>query len=175
MKQMENWQPGQKQRDVRPDWLTTVIEETAELFEPLTGVARVGFDCQLEEDTWVVRMYLGTSEIVGGPFDGQMRPMSFEIDLQRLFARFKDISPSAEKSTATPSEFICLPRHRKRPAPECESFQTGVSSPHSRTLARQPATRRATNATLRVCSSPVPSLPPEKARQDDGPFCFLCA
>ena len=53
--------------------------------------ARVGFDCQLEEETWVVRMYLGTTEIVGGPMDGQMRPMSFEIDLQTLFARFQDI------------------------------------------------------------------------------------
>jgi hypothetical protein len=92
MKQMENWQPGQKKRDVRPEWLMSVIEETAELFEPLTGVARVGFDCQLEEETWVVRMYLGTTEIVGGPFDGQMRPMSFEIDLQMLFSRFQDIN-----------------------------------------------------------------------------------
>lgn len=91
MKQMENWQPGRRARQVRPEWLTALIEEFSELFEPLTGVARVGFDCRYEEAGWVVRMYLGTSEIVGGPRDGQVRPMSFDFNLQQLVARFQHL------------------------------------------------------------------------------------
>ena len=91
LKQMEAWQPGQNRRDARPEWLTGLIEEFADLFEPLTGVARVGFDCRMEEESWVVRMYLGTTEIVGGPRDGQTQAMPFELDMQRLFARFEKV------------------------------------------------------------------------------------
>lgn len=91
MKQMESWQPGQNRRDSRPQWLTALIEEFADLFEPLTGVARVGFDCRMEEDSWVVRMYLGATEIVGGPRDGQTQAMPYELDLQRLLARFETV------------------------------------------------------------------------------------
>lgn len=89
LKHMETWRPGQKKRDVRPDWLTNLIEEMAELFEPLTGVARVGFDCRMEEDAWVVRMYLGSTEIVGGPLDGRSMPMSFELNMQQLVSKFE--------------------------------------------------------------------------------------
>ena len=91
MKQMESWQPGQNRRDSRPAWLTGLIEEFADIFEPLTGVARVGFDCRLEEDCWVARMYLGATEIVGGPRDGQTQAMPFELDLHRLINRFSDV------------------------------------------------------------------------------------
>ena len=91
MKQMESWQPGQNRRDSRPEWLTGLIEELADIFEPLTGIARVGFDSRLEEESWVVRMYLGATEIVGGPRDGQTQSMPFELDLQRLVARFKNV------------------------------------------------------------------------------------
>lgn len=88
LKQMETWQPGQKKRDARPTWLTGLIEDMAEQFEPLTGVARVGFDCRMEDDTWVVRMYLGSTELVGGPEDGRAVPMSFELNLQQLISKF---------------------------------------------------------------------------------------
>ena len=91
MKQMESWQPGQNRRDSRPAWLTGLIEEFADIFEPLTGVARVGFDCRLEEDCWVARMYLGATEIVGGSRDGQTQAMPFELDLHRLLNRFSDV------------------------------------------------------------------------------------
>jgi len=88
---MEAWQPGQNRRDTRPAWLTGLIEEFADLFEPLTGVARVGFDSRLEDDCWVVRMYLGTTEIVSGPRDGQTQAMPFELNLQKLFSRFQNV------------------------------------------------------------------------------------
>ena len=88
LKQLESWQPGQGRRDVRPEWLTELITETAELFEPITGVARVGFDCCREENAWVVRMYLGSTEIIGGPLDGKQKPVSFELNLRSLLTRF---------------------------------------------------------------------------------------
>ena len=87
MKHMETWKPGQS-GDLRPDWLTTFIEQAAEMFEPLNGVARVGYECLLEDDSWVARLYLGTSEVVGGARDGQLKPMSFEVDMERLAAMF---------------------------------------------------------------------------------------
>ncbi len=91
LKQMEIWEPGKHRREARPLWLTALIEETAELFEPLTGIARVGFDCRMQDETAIVRMYLGTTEIVGGSRDGQQQPMSFEVNLDRLRSRFDEV------------------------------------------------------------------------------------
>jgi len=36
-------------------------------------------------------MYLGSTEIVGGPRDGQTQAMPFELDLHRLINRFSDV------------------------------------------------------------------------------------
>ena len=91
LKQLESWRPGQKKRDVRPEWLTALIEELAEFFEPLTDVARVGFDCRMEDGKWAVRMYLGRTEIVGGSQDGHAKPISFELNLQEVVNRFERI------------------------------------------------------------------------------------
>lgn len=102
MNNLENWRPGENRRDTRPAWMTKLIENVAEIFEPLSGVARVGFDCRLEdiasetrgadeEPVWVVRMYLGRNELVGGPQDGRQVPMSFELDLEQLQTFFVDV------------------------------------------------------------------------------------
>ena len=102
MSKLENWQPGERRRDARPEWMTNLIENVAEVFEPLTGVARVGFDCRLQEvdpencspgdqPLWVVRMYLGRNELVGGPEDGRQVPMSFDLDLEQLQTHFADV------------------------------------------------------------------------------------
>jgi hypothetical protein len=101
MSKLENWQPGERRRDTRPEWMTNLIENVAEVFEPLTGVARVGFDCRLQEGEpeegscgeplWVVRMYLGRNELVGGPHDGRQVPMSFDLDLDQLQTHFNNV------------------------------------------------------------------------------------
>jgi len=65
-----------------------MIEEVAELFEPLAGVGRVGFDCQLAEDRWEVGLYLGACELVGGKNDGELRPLSFQFDMHELYRKF---------------------------------------------------------------------------------------
>lgn len=74
--------------DSRPEWLTEFVESAASVFEPLQGYGRVGFDAQGDERGWTVSLFLGTTEIIGGPKDGQIEHAGFMIDvmeLQRLF------------------------------------------------------------------------------------------
>ncbi len=87
LKQLENYQPRQT-RDVRPDWVTGFINQTADLFEPLADVGRVGFDCRLAENCWEVDIYLGRMEMMGGAEDGQAHPTGFMFDLQTLLNQF---------------------------------------------------------------------------------------
>jgi len=78
-------------RDVRPAWLTTFINEAAELFEPASGVGRVGFDCRLSEDSWQVDLFLGTTEMVGGATDGETKQIDFTFDAAKAIALFDDV------------------------------------------------------------------------------------
>jgi len=84
LQQMQEYRLRREQRDHRPDWLKDFIHRTAELFEPLTDVGRVGYECHGDERGWTVCMYLGTTEIIGGPRDGQIDHAGFQIDLNRL-------------------------------------------------------------------------------------------
>lgn len=88
LKQVEISRSQRSQRDVRPDWLTELVNDVAELFEPLVDVGRVGFDCQCSENGWLVGLYLGSTEMVGGKEDGRTRHISFEFDLLGLIERF---------------------------------------------------------------------------------------
>ena len=91
LKQAETYRSQRAARDTRPQWVTEFINEAAELFTPVTGVGRVGFDCHLAEDCWVVAMYLGSTEVVGGKDDGHSRHTDFEFDLLELAGRFTEI------------------------------------------------------------------------------------
>lgn len=91
LKQIETAADQRKDRKIRPEWLTGLIEDVALLFEPLAGVARVGCECQLHEDCWEVRMYLGATEIVGGLHDGRALHASFQFDLSALLERFTTV------------------------------------------------------------------------------------
>ncbi len=88
LKQLENHKRDRKERDRRPEWLSAFVHQTAALFEPLSGVARVGYQCELTPDGWEARLYLGSMEIVGGRDDGQSRMISFEFDFGRLTEGF---------------------------------------------------------------------------------------
>ena len=92
LKQIQADGPGRGNRDVRPDWVTSFINDVAELLEPIAGVGRVGFDCQLAEDGWIVGLFLGVTEIVGGKNDGQTRHLNFELNLQQLVERFDQVA-----------------------------------------------------------------------------------
>ncbi|GAB4158844.1 MAG: hypothetical protein Tsb009_36080 [Planctomycetaceae bacterium] len=91
IKQVELYKSRKNQRDVRPEWISELIEQVAELFEPLSEDGRVGFDCQFHEDQWIVGLYLGSTEYVGGPRDGQIRFQNFQFDLHTLLDYFESV------------------------------------------------------------------------------------
>ena len=91
LQQMEDYRTRREQRDGRPEWLKTFIRNVAELFEPLNNIGRVGFDCQGHERGWTVCVYLGTTEIIGGPKDGQIEHASFVVDVVSLTGLFHKI------------------------------------------------------------------------------------
>ena len=91
LRQVEIYRSNREQRDVRPEWVTELIERVADLFEPLADEARVGYDCQLTEDRWVIEMFLGATELIGGPRDGQSRFTNFQFDLHNLLDLFATV------------------------------------------------------------------------------------
>ncbi len=73
-----------------PAWLADFVESAAGLFEPFSGIARPGFECRRGEDRWEIALFLGKTEVVGGPQDGELTPVNFMFDaagLSRLFER----------------------------------------------------------------------------------------
>lgn len=91
LQQMEKYHSRRKQTDHRPAWLRDFVRGVADMFEPLEYSGRVGFDCQAGEKGWIVTMYLGTTEIIGGPRDGQIDHVSFRIDLTKLTSQFESV------------------------------------------------------------------------------------
>jgi hypothetical protein len=74
-----------------PVWLPEFVDQVAELFEPFVDVGRVGFECAPNTERWEVSMYLGSTEVVGGKVDGELRPVAFQFDLSRLATIFDRI------------------------------------------------------------------------------------
>ena len=91
LKQLETYRSTRRNRDIRPDWLTGLIGRLSELFEPEDQVARVGFECRLTEEAWELLLFLGSTEIVGGPDDGKTRLANFRLDLLALMDNFTEI------------------------------------------------------------------------------------
>lgn len=91
LQQMEDYRARREQRDHRPEWLRRFVISAADMFEPLSNVGRVGYDCQADERGWTVCMYLGTTEIIGGPKDGQIEHAGFVIDIKQLMEMFQQV------------------------------------------------------------------------------------
>lgn len=115
LKQVELYRAARNNRDLRPEWLTDFIERVAEMFEPLCDDGRVGFDCQAAEERWTIGMYLGSTEIVGGPEDGQSRHTAFELDLlavMNLFDSTGNISwatfPNGDPDGGAPTSVVTV-------------------------------------------------------------------
>jgi hypothetical protein len=89
--QLEADRGRRAKRQNRPEWLAGLVEEAAASFEPLTGVARVGYECLPDEGGWNVSLYLGAVEMVGGKSDGQTRCPDFSCDVKRLLEQFSRI------------------------------------------------------------------------------------
>jgi len=95
LKQLEIYRLNRQNRDIRPPWLTDLIGRLSELFDPVGDVARVGFECRLGEEAWELLLFLGSTEIVGGPEDGQTRLMNFRMDLRAVLDHFTEVEAVA--------------------------------------------------------------------------------
>jgi hypothetical protein len=78
-------------RDIRPAWLTALVERVADLFDPIEEVGRVGFDCGMDEEGWSAALYLGSVETVGGKTDGELQRAAFRFDLKSLLETFASV------------------------------------------------------------------------------------
>ena len=92
LKSLEDREP--RSGDSRPTWLVELINRAAALFEPLMSVSRVGFDCWPTEKHWVVYLFLGDTETIGGRDDGQLDPPEFHFDLLGLVELLDDVESS---------------------------------------------------------------------------------
>lgn len=91
LKHLETHRGQRIARDRRPTWLTEVIDAAADLFDPASGLGRVGFECQPTEAGWVAILYLGSEEFVGGPDDGRHQPADFRFDVLSVTKLFEQV------------------------------------------------------------------------------------
>ncbi|MFV0446835.1 MAG: hypothetical protein ACK5Q5_24955 [Planctomycetaceae bacterium] len=77
---------------VLPSKLVNLIDNVCQLFEPLTGVARAGYECMFGEDRWEISVFLGEQEVVGGPKDGELAPVNFRFDVAGLTPLFERVN-----------------------------------------------------------------------------------
>lgn len=80
---------AQRRRIKHPQWLTDFIDQAADLFEPIEGIGRVGYETWPDERGWNLRLFLGREELIGGATDGRRQPVPFDLDLRNL-ARLLD-------------------------------------------------------------------------------------
>ncbi|MFK7778578.1 MAG: hypothetical protein QM501_10790 [Gimesia sp.] len=120
MKQMENYSSKQNNIKCRPAWLTSFVDEVAEIFNPTMDLGRVGFDCQFSEEFWEIGLFLGSTEIVGGQRDGQFTAAGFQYDLLQLLDRFESVNrfhfnfpeqADSESTNDTASAYITIEGH----------------------------------------------------------------
>jgi hypothetical protein len=101
LEQVARFEPRRGDRDPRPAWVTGLINHAADLFDPFAGdVGRVGFDCQFADDRWIVGLYLGGTELVGGLHDGEVHYTDFRFDLLLLRELFDEVDQM---------QFVALP------------------------------------------------------------------
>lgn len=91
LKQIQGERGDRKNRDIRPDWLVELVDGLAERFDPDTDVARAGYCCHPLETGWDVDLFLGRTEVVGGPHDGKEMPTPFRFDLSVFQQAFTKI------------------------------------------------------------------------------------
>lgn len=114
LEQVEEYRLRREVRDGRPDRITDFITEIAEIFEPLHGVGRVGFDCQAAYGGWNISMYLGATEVVGGRDDGLHNHAPFHFDIDAAIAVFENVESvqfSSEHANRTADSGITISGH----------------------------------------------------------------
>lgn len=74
-----------------PEVIESFVHNVADLFEPFSGTARVGYECSFADGSFEISMFVGAREIVGGALDGRQEAQNFRFNLQGLFDRFDSI------------------------------------------------------------------------------------
>ena len=74
-----------------PNWLQAFVWNAAEHFDPLGSLARAGYVVSEEDGRWVVRLFLGETEVIGGAEDGAVIPTAFALDLDAVRREFERI------------------------------------------------------------------------------------
>lgn len=111
LKQLEIHKRERENRKRRPDWLSAFVHQAAALFEPFAGIGRVGSQCEVVDEGWEARLYLGATEMVGGKDDGHAQLVSFELDLARLtqlFSRIDHFDWNVSAADGLNSSFITI-------------------------------------------------------------------
>ncbi|MFZ9090432.1 MAG: hypothetical protein ACO3FE_10095 [Planctomycetaceae bacterium] len=88
-----------------PPWLKWFVNDAVKGIVHRADSAPIGchFFHDTESDLWEVTLFVGRSEVVGGPWDGTVVPTGLEVDVTRVAAAFDvlpDISWQAEKVLA---------------------------------------------------------------------------
>ena len=101
----------QPPRPRRPAWILTLVDAVADIFEPCTGVARVGYDCQAGPDRWEIGLYLGKTELVGGAVDGSAEFVNFHFNVLDLLNQFSRVERCAwhalpQRGPGEPGSFL---------------------------------------------------------------------
>ena len=115
IQQAEQYQNERSLRNVRPAWVDELVDHAADLFVPLTGVGRVGYECHLADDRWEVSMFLGKIEYIGGAKDGESRHSNFQFEVQGLLKYFDQIDrfvwsalPDVSTGLDVPMSFLII-------------------------------------------------------------------
>lgn len=101
LQQLQSFVAEKKARPRRPEWMDTLIQDVAAQFHPLGTVARVGYECEPTETGWQLRMYLGSSEVVGGKDDGRSQVANFDLGILKLIKCFDDVTDITWSSIAS--------------------------------------------------------------------------
>ncbi|MCA8991674.1 MAG: hypothetical protein KDA88_06830 [Planctomycetaceae bacterium] len=89
-----------------PAWMQRFVDGITDLFEPFSGVARVGFECAHATEAWEISVFLGEKELVGGPTDGRMEATNFRFDLFGIRNCFTEIQ--SMQWNAFPNSHVCF-------------------------------------------------------------------
>ena len=92
IEQIESGETLRSRKPQMPHWLQTFVWQATEHFDPIGGTARAGYIATHADHRWIVRLFLGETEVVGGPRDGAVVPAAFTFDLESLRDSFEAIT-----------------------------------------------------------------------------------
>jgi hypothetical protein len=78
-----------------PEWLQELADAAAQQMIPADILAPIGCHFCFADETWEVSLFAATTQIVGGKYDGVLRPSRFVVDVHavtKLFSEIHDVS-----------------------------------------------------------------------------------